>query len=89
MPNFVKIGGVTRKPLVDLTRNDPKVKLACNAKICKARFPWSVFWSGFGADFGAYKVGAETAPKHAPWKTCLTEKKYGAKTDNIHFFLQI
>ena len=23
MPNFVKIGGVTRKPLVDLTRNDP------------------------------------------------------------------
>ena len=49
----------------------------------KARFPWSVFWSGFGADFvralsspgkawrgqGPYKVGAETAPKHAPWKT--------------------
>ena len=24
MPNFVKIGGVTRKPLVDLTRNDQK-----------------------------------------------------------------
>ena len=23
MPNFVKIGGVTRKPMVDLTRNDP------------------------------------------------------------------
>ena len=40
----------------------------------KAPFPWSVFWSGFGADFvcacsmGADKVGAETAPKHAPWK---------------------
>ena len=26
MPNFVKIGGVTRKPLVDLTRNDPVAK---------------------------------------------------------------
>ena len=25
MPNFVKIGVVTRKPLVDLTRNDPSV----------------------------------------------------------------
>ena len=23
MPNFIEIGGVTRKPLVDLTRNDP------------------------------------------------------------------
>ena len=25
MPNFIEIGGVTRKPLVDLTRNDPNV----------------------------------------------------------------
>ena len=25
MPNFIEIGGVTRKPLVDLTRNDPCV----------------------------------------------------------------
>ena len=25
MPNFIEIGGVTRKPLVDLTRNDPSV----------------------------------------------------------------
>ena len=24
MPNFIEIGGVTHKPLVDLTRNDPK-----------------------------------------------------------------
>ena len=24
MPNFIEIGGVTRKPLVDLTRNDPQ-----------------------------------------------------------------
>ena len=24
MPNFIEIGGVTRKPLVDLTRNDPR-----------------------------------------------------------------
>ena len=23
MPNFIEIGGVTRKPLFDLTRNDP------------------------------------------------------------------
>ena len=28
MPNFIEIGGVTRKPLVDLTRNDPHVKMA-------------------------------------------------------------
>ena len=26
MPNFIEIGGVTRKPLVDLTRNDPLAK---------------------------------------------------------------
>ena len=24
MPNFIEIGGVTRKPLVDLTQNDPR-----------------------------------------------------------------
>ena len=27
MPNFIEIGGVTRKPLVDLTRNDPLLTL--------------------------------------------------------------
>ena len=26
MPNFIEIGGVTRTPLVDLTRNDPNRK---------------------------------------------------------------
>ena len=26
MPNFIEIGGVTRKPLVDLTRNDPSTQ---------------------------------------------------------------
>ena len=26
MPNFIEIGGVTRKPLVDLTRNDPNCR---------------------------------------------------------------
>ena len=26
MPNFIEIGGVTRKPLVDLTRNDPHME---------------------------------------------------------------
>ena len=26
MPNFIEIGGVTRKPLVDLTWNDPVAK---------------------------------------------------------------
>ena len=27
MPNFIEIRGVTRKPLVDLTRNDPSIRL--------------------------------------------------------------
>ena len=27
MPNFIEIGGVTRKPLVDLTRNDPQAEI--------------------------------------------------------------
>ena len=30
MPNFIEIGGVTRKPLVDLTWNDPVTFLALN-----------------------------------------------------------
>ena len=30
MPNFIEIGGVTRKPLVDLTRNDPGVIQNCH-----------------------------------------------------------
>ena len=35
MPNFVKIGGVTRKPLVDLTRNDPHVRCSFLVKYLK------------------------------------------------------
>ena len=35
---------------------------------CKARFPWGLP----GEDKARTKVGAETAPKHAPWKTGLT-----------------
>ena len=39
MPNLIEIGVVTRKPLVDLTRNDPYIKttftLNCNRmKLC-------------------------------------------------------
>ena len=30
VPNFIEIGGVTRKPLVDLTRNDPFVRWSIN-----------------------------------------------------------
>ena len=45
-----------------------------SCSLCKARFPWSVFWSGFGADFvralyapgkalpGAYKARTKSAP---------------------------
>ena len=32
MPNFIEIGGVTRKPLVDLTRNDPYVEKSPSVK---------------------------------------------------------
>ena len=32
MPNFIEIGGVTRKPLVDLTRNDP-IAISSNADL--------------------------------------------------------
>ena len=41
MPNFIEIGGVTRKPLVDLTRNDPlpvPLVFACQRCLDDVRF---------------------------------------------------
>ena len=35
MPNFIEIGGVTRKPLVDLTRNDPIGVVYCCQNVTK------------------------------------------------------
>ena len=46
MPNFIEIGGVTRKPLVDLTRNDPYDALHFHTGVAKINIFKVVFWEG-------------------------------------------
>ena len=41
MSNFIEIGGVTRKPLVDLTRNDPQAELELNWNCHHLNWNWS------------------------------------------------